>query len=78
MLLQTAVNHLLQEPHAMINLSLALLLVTIAWFLVVRVQVPFTSHSGVYASCSCCYLCAAGYITHVSTLTLLLLSSCCQ
>lgn len=50
MLLQTLVKQLVQEPQAVTNLSLALVLVFTTWYLVVKVHVPFTaSHSGVYA-----------------------------
>ena len=50
MLLQTVVPQFVQEPHAVINLSLALLLVLTAWYLIVKVHVPSTAnHSGAYA-----------------------------
>ena len=76
MLLQTVVNRLVQEPHAVINLSLALLLVTMAWYLIVRVHGPLTSFPGEFASALAAT--SMHLLTFVNPLISPRLSSCCQ
>lgn len=61
-MLQTVVTQLSQQPHAVINLSLALLLLLSAWYLIGKHKIPCTiRHTGMATSCSLLLLLASAY-----------------